>query len=184
VKPKRFFYILLGVICVLVALSAGGYFLALTALNSEAANESAKMALQNQDYTTIATMHKVARQYNQIILPILPLMDEALPTDKKQSEILAQLQNIASSVGLQISSVSMPSPVGLPSQVSQTVKAGNVLELPINFQLSGTYQQLQSFTEQVEDLNRFTDITNLTVDHPSSTEPIVYTISLVAYVLP
>ena len=129
-------------------------------------------------------MHKVAHQYNTIILPVLPLMEEALPMDKKQTEILAQLQNIASSAGLQITSVSMPSPTGLPSQDSQTVKAGQVLELPINFQLSGNYDQLQSFTEQVEDLNRFTDITNLTIDHPSSAEPIVYTISLVAYVQP
>jgi len=184
VKPKQFFYVLLGIICAITVLSAGGYYLALTALKSEAGNESAKLAQQNENAATITTLHKVARQYNSFILPVLPLMDEALPTDKKQTEILAQLQNIASNVGLQITSVSMPSPVGLPSQVSQTVKAGKVLELPINFQMTGTYTQLQSFTQQVEDLNRFTNIIDLAISHPVITEPIVYSISLVAYILP
>jgi Tfp pilus assembly protein PilO len=78
----------------------------------------------------------------------------------------------------------MPSPVGLPTSVSQTVKAGNVLALPISFQLSGSYAQLQLFTSRVENLNRFTNITNLAISRPDKNKPIVYSVSLNAYIKP
>jgi Tfp pilus assembly protein PilO len=97
---------------------------------------------------------------------------------------LVQLQTIASGVGLQINSISMPSPTGLPTSVSQTVKAGNVLALPISFQLSGTYAQLQMFTSRVENLNRFTNITNLAIANTDKSKPITYSISLNAYIKP
>ena len=117
-------------------------------------------------------------------MPILPLLDEALPREKKQTEILAQLQNIASQVGLQITSVNMPSPLGLPTSVSQTIRSGSVLALPISFQLSGSYDQLQQFTSRVENLNRFTNITNLAISRPDKAKPIVYSLALNAYIKP
>jgi Tfp pilus assembly protein PilO len=183
-KPKQFFFILLGALAVILIVAGSGYYFALNTLRTKANNESNQLALENEDSGEITTLHKVKVQYDKIIEPVLPLMDAALPTQKKQTQILAQLQDIASQVGLTITSVNMPAPVGLPSATSQTSKTGTVLALPISFQLSGTYQQLQSFTEDVENLNRFTDITNLAISHPAPTEPIVYSISLNAYILP
>jgi Tfp pilus assembly protein PilO len=184
VKPKQFFFFVLGAIGVVLVVAGGGYYFALTKLNAEANNEALQLATQTQDQNKASSLRRLQYQYQHEIVPILPDMDEALPADKKQTEILAQLQNIASSVGLSITTISMPSPVGLPTSISQTIKSGTVLALPISFQLAGSYDQLQSFTQKVENLNRFTDITNLAISRPDKTQPIVYSISLNAYIMP
>jgi Tfp pilus assembly protein PilO len=183
-KPKQFFYVVLGMIAVLALAGGGGYYLVWKQLQTQSATLATQLAEQKAVGDQIETLERLRRQYNRDIEPILPLMDAALPRDKKQTEILAQLQNIAQQVGLTIAAVSMPSPIGLPTSVSQTVKAGTVLALPINFQLAGSYTQLQDFTVKVENLNRFTNITILGISHPDKTRPIVYTISLNAYIKP
>jgi len=183
-KPKQFFYVLLGVMALLVAAGGGGYYLALGRLQTNSKTLSVQLAEQAAAGEQIERLTRLKFQYNRDIVPILPLIDAALPRDKKQTEILAQLQNIAAASGLSITSVSMPSPLGLPTSVSQTIKAGAVLALPISFQLSGTYDQLQAFTARIERLNRFTNVTNLAISHPDKNAPIVYSLSLNAYIKP
>ena len=183
-KPKQFFQIVLGVFGVALVLTGGGYYFGLQQLRTRSANLATQLAAQSTADTQIEDLSRLKRLYTRDIVPILPLLDEALPRDKKQTEILAQLQNIAVDVGLQITSVNMPSPLGLPTGVSQTIKAGNVLALPISFQLSGSYDQLQLFAARVENLNRFTNITNLAITRPDKAKPIVYSIALKAYIKP
>ena len=183
-KPKQFFQVLLGIFGATLVLTGGGYYLGLQQLKTRSATLAAQLAAQSAADSQIDDLSRLKRQYTRDIVPILPLLDEALPRDKKQTEILAQLQNIAADVGLQIASVSMPSPLGLPTSVSQTIKSGTVLALPISFQLSGSYDQLQAFTERVENLNRFTNITNLGISRPDKAKPIVYSIALNAYIKP
>ncbi len=183
-KPKQFFFVLLGIIGVVVAAGGGGYYLALQQLNKSSKALSDRLAQQTAAADQIDDLTRLKKQYDRDIVPILPLIDAALPRDKQQTEILTQLQTIASDVGLAITSISMPSPVGLPTSVSQTVKAGNVLALPISFQLAGSYDQLQTFTARVERLNRFTNVTNLAISRPDKSKPIVYSISLNAYIKP
>lgn len=183
-KPKQYFMVLLGIFGVTLVIAGVGYYFALKMLGSRSQDLAAQLAAQQSADERIENLSRLKRQYDRDIVPILPLLDQALPRDKKQTEILAQLQNIAADSGLSIASVSMPSPLGLPTSVSQTVKAGTVLALPISFQLSGSYEQLQSFTAKVENLNRFTNITNLAISRPDKSKPIVYSISLNAYIKP
>jgi Tfp pilus assembly protein PilO len=183
-KPKQFFLVLLGIFGGVALLAGGGYYFALKQLHTQSAELSTGLAQQAAADTQIESLSRLKRQYDRDIVPILPLLDEALPRDKKQTEILAQLQSIASQVGLQITSVSMPSPLGLPTGVSQTIKSGTVLALPISFQLSGSYEQLQQFTARVENLNRFTNVTNLAISRPDKSKPVVYSIALNAYIKP
>ena len=183
-KPKQFFYVLLGIFAATVLLAGGGYYTALKQLKAQSAVLSTGLAAQATADSQIETLDSLKLQYDKEIVPILPLLDAALPRDKKQTEILTQLQVIASQVGLQITSVSMPSPLGLPTGVSQTIKSGTVLALPISFQLSGSYDQLQQFTARVENLNRFTNVTNLAIARSDKNKPIVYSIALNAYIKP
>src|SRR5476649_1754347 len=149
-KPKQFFFILLGAVGVTLLVAGVGYYMGLTQLKTQSTELATGLASQADADAQIEKLGQLKREYDRDIVPILPLLDEALPRDKKQTEILAQLQNIASNVGLQIASISMPSPLGLPTSVSQTIKAGTLLALPVSFQLSGSYDQLQQFTQQVE----------------------------------
>jgi Tfp pilus assembly protein PilO len=183
-KPKQFFLVLLGIFGATLLAAGGGYYLALGQLHAKSTALGAGLAAQVETDTQIENLSRLKRQYDRDIVPILPLLDAALPREKKQTEILAQLQAIAAQVGLKIDSISMPSPVGLPTSVSQTIKSGAVLALPISFQLSGTYDQLQRFTSRVENLNRFTNITNLAVSRPDKAKPIIYAIALNAYIKP
>ncbi|HVQ44040.1 MAG TPA: type 4a pilus biogenesis protein PilO [Candidatus Saccharimonadia bacterium] len=183
-KPKQFFLVLLGVFGGTVLLAGVGYYFALQQVTASSQQLSVGLAAQADADRQIETLSRLKRQYDRDIVPILSLLDEALPRDKKQTEILAQLQNIAAQQGLAIASVNMPSPVGLPTGTSQTVKSGTVLALPISFQLSGSYDQLQNFTAKVEKLNRFTNITNLAISRPDKSKPIVYAIALNAYIKP
>jgi len=184
VKPKQFFLVLLGIFGVSLVAGGAGYYFALKRLNTQSTELATQLAVQADADTQIDYLSRLKRQYDRDIIPILPLLDEALPRDKKQTEILAQLQNIATQVGLNIASISMPSPAGLPTSISQTIKSGAVLALPISFQLSGTYDQLQDFTQRVENLNRFTNITTLSISRPDKSKPIVYSIALNAYIKP
>jgi len=183
-NPKQFFFGILGAIGVIVVVAGAGYYLVLQQLNARTKVLANALYEQSAADDQIASLARLKHQYDHDIVPILPLMDEALPHEKKQTEILSQLQTLANNTGLQITSISMPSPTGLPTSVSQTIKAGNVLALPISFQLSGSYDQLQTFTSRVENLNRFTNITNLAISRPDKTKPIVYSISLNAYIKP
>ena len=183
-KPKQFFFIILGVIGGLILVGGAAYYFALMRLNTLSTNYSAQLANQEAVENELSLLARLQLQYARDIKPILPLMDEALPRTKNQTEILVQLQRISSANGLALTGVTFPSPSGLPSNVSQTITSGAVLALPISFQLSGSYNQLQSFLTQVENLSRFTNVTTLSVSRPDKSKPIVYTMTLNAYVKP
>jgi Tfp pilus assembly protein PilO len=183
-NPKQFFYGLIGVLGVILATGGAGYYYALQTLQASSQALAGKMATAEAANEQIDRLNSLKVRYDRDIVPILPMIDQALPRDKKQTEILAQLQNIASQVGLSISSVSMPSPIGVPTSTSQTIQTGTVLALPISFQLTGSYAQLQTFLSRVENLNRFTNVTNLAIARPDKNKPIVYSMSLNAYIKP
>lgn len=183
-KPKQFFFVLIGIIAALVAAGGAGYYYALTILQSTkqslATQQEAQTAADNQ----LEALNRVLSQYQREVVPILPLMDEALPHTKNQTEILAQLQRIASDSGLSLGSVTFTSGNGLPSSTSQTVASGGVLALPVNFQVTGSYAQLQAFLTRVETLSRLTNVVNLAVTRGDKTKPLVYSMNINAYMKP
>jgi Tfp pilus assembly protein PilO len=185
-KPKQFFFLMLGLLVLIALVGGGGYYYAYKLLKTQTTDLAQKMAEEKTIDEQISSLDKLNRAYNREIVPNLPLLDAALPRHKQQTEILAQIEHIAISTGVQqpFTAVTMPSPVGLPSDVSQTSKSGAVLALPINFQAKGTYSQLQAFTSQLETLNRYTNVTNLVIKHDQKKDQISYTFSLNAYIKP
>lgn len=183
-SPKKFFFIVLGIISVLILLGGGGYYLAYTKIQSTSIDLSKQLANQVAVEDQLTTIRRLEYTYNRDVKPIIPLIDQALPRTKNQTEILSQLQRIANESGLELTGVSFPTASGLPSNLSQTVQSGSVLALPITFQLSGSYAELQSFLTRAENLSRFTNVTNLAVSRPDKTKPITYSMTLNAYIMP
>ncbi|HEY2003787.1 MAG TPA: type 4a pilus biogenesis protein PilO [Candidatus Saccharimonadia bacterium] len=181
-KPKIFFFVMLGIFIAVLGLGGVGYYFGLKFVQSKSQDLAAQLAEQKVADDQISSLQKLDNKYNKDIVPILALIDEALPRDKKQTEILAQIERIAANNGMTLTAVTMPGPTGLPSGVSQTIQAGQVLALPINFHIDGTYTQLENFTSQLEDLNRFTNITTLVVQR--KTPGAEYTFTLNAYIKP
>jgi Tfp pilus assembly protein PilO len=182
-KPQQFFYVVLGIIVVIAAAGGGGYYYAYKYMNNKSSELSMRLAEQKTADEQIDALDRLKAQYNRDVVPIIPYIDDTLPHFKRQSEILAQVQRLATSNGMEIHSVIMPGPSGLPSEVSQTTHAGNVLALPINFSVTGTTTQLQTFTSRLEQLNRFTNITVLGVTRKTAGTA-EYAYQLNAYIKP
>ena len=169
--PKKLFYILISIMVVVVVGGGVAYYLGMQRLKVTTAEIQTKLAEQKTNEDTLASLRAAKTRYQRDIVPILPTIAAVLPPTKNQSEILIQLQTLARSSGLSISSASFPAAGTLPSQTSQTVKAGDALALPITFQVRGRYDQLQTFLTSLETLQRLTTVTNLVISHPDASNP-------------
>lgn len=181
-KPKRFFWILIALLVLLVGLGSAGYYFAVKYLYTASKNlETQYIALNDADQK-VEQIVKLKSEYKKEIVPVQRLIDAALPHTKNQTEILTQIEQLAAESGLQISSVTFPNSAG-PTATSQAIKSGLVLALPVSFQTTGTYAQLKLFLGKLESLNRYTSITNLTVSK-TDLKKISFSINLNAYFKP
>jgi Tfp pilus assembly protein PilO len=183
-SPKRYFFILLGIMGGIIALAGGGYYYALITVKATSLKLAAQQGEQNAADDELQYLSRLKVQYTHDIEPILPVLEQALPRTKNQTEILTQLQTISQESGLHIAGATFASAQGLPTATSQTVQSGKVLALPITFQVSGSYAQLQNFLTKVETLSRFTNVTTLSISRPDKTKPIIYAMTVNAYVKP
>jgi Tfp pilus assembly protein PilO len=183
-NPKKFFYVVMGVIVVTLGLGGYGYVYALGRLHSAQSNFAQAMGQQAADQTTIDKLTHMKAQYAKEVKPALPLMDAALPRAKNQTQLLSQLRTVASNRGLALGTVTFSGSAGKPSDVSQTVISGSVLALPVSFDVQGSFDKLQAFLTDLESLNRLNSVTALNVSRPDRSKPIVYSITLNAYVKP
>jgi Tfp pilus assembly protein PilO len=181
-KPQKFFWILLSILIVLVAAGGTGYYLATKYLADASSKLRDQYNAQQEAEAKFDQIAKLRAQYNHDVVPIQASLDSALPRTKNQTQILTQLERLAKDAGLQLSTVSFPNSTG-PSATSQAVKSGVVLALPISFQTTGTYAQLQTFLTNLESLNRYTSITNLAVTKADS-KKISFSINMNAYFKP
>ncbi len=181
-KPQKFFWILIAALIVLLGIGATGYYFAVKYLGSAQTKLENQYIAQNDAEMQIQEITVLRSQYKREIVPLQQKIDATLPRTKNQTEILAQLQRLATDSGLQISSVSFPNSVN-PSATSQAVKSGLVLALPVSFQTTGTYTQLETFLAKLESLNRFTSITNLAVSKVDA-KKISFSINMNAYFKP
>jgi Tfp pilus assembly protein PilO len=183
-KPKQFFFIVLAVIVGAIAAGGYGYVYALGRLTAAKTAYATALGQQTSEDAMIKSLSHMRLVYAKDVVPALPLMDAALPHTKNQTEFLAQLKVIASNRGLNLGSVAFSNSVGLPSNVSQTTASGTALALPVTFGVEGSFIQLQNFLSDLEHLNRFTNVTSLTVSRADKLKPIDYSITLNAYVKP
>lgn len=181
-NPKRFSFILMGL---LVALTAGigyGYWVGKGTLSSSTTHLSNALADRDQADQTISQLIELKRQYEQDVVPLMPKLDAFLPTSKQQTQVLLQLQNLADRHGVGIGVINMPNPTALPSGTSQAVASGGLYALPITLNVSGSYANLQDFLKDVEQLNRFVNVASLTVGQANGS--LTYNLQLNAYFKP
>lgn len=182
-KPKQFFLLLCGIIAVVIIGGGGGYYLASKSLHDGTSQLSQKLADEELANNKLQQLQDLKNQYRRL-QPVLSELDTALPNAKRQSELSLQLQNIAGLCGMTIKSVSFP-PSTAPGAISQTVKAGSALAMPVTFQLQGSYDQLQTFLHRQELLNRYTSMNSLAVSHGVSGDTnLTFDIQLNAFLKP
>jgi Tfp pilus assembly protein PilO len=181
---KRYFYILSGILFVTVIGGGAAYYYASGLLHAKTVEYSQRQAdLQIAD-EKILKLEDLQRQY-QRLTPVIGDLEGVLPKTKKQSELAVDLYNLAAKNGMTLSSLDFPAPSDkvLPGPTSQTTKAGDALGLPVNFKLTGTYDQLEAFLKDQEHLKRLTNVSSLSIES-SNPNAIAFTLVLTAYVKP
>ncbi|HSX41467.1 MAG TPA: type 4a pilus biogenesis protein PilO [Candidatus Saccharimonadales bacterium] len=159
--PQKYFYILAGILAVVLLGGGAGYYYATSNLTEGTITLSQRQADKDLADEKLSKFQDLDKQYHKLA-PVIAQLDEALPKDKRQSELSLQLQNIASASGMRIDSITFPTS-NTPGPTSQTTKVGDILALPVTFQLHGTYGQLQAFLQRQERLNRYTSMTALDI---------------------
>jgi Tfp pilus assembly protein PilO len=178
--PKRFFFVLGGLLALIIIAGGAAYYFASISLTTGTATLSQRLADEQLTTQRLADLNDLQSQY-QHLAPLIPVVNEALPNQKNQSDVANQLHGIAANCNMALDSLNF-SPSTLPGPTSQTVAAGGVLAIPITFQLHGTYSQLQQFLQQQENLSRYTSVTSLSITGTGNS--LSFSIALSAYMKP
>ncbi len=182
-NAQKLYYTLLSLLGALVVFGGLGYYFATINLNSKTDALQQKLAAQAVTDDRAEQLRQTQKQF-QKLAPILPRIEEALPKAKNQSDITLKLQQVAASNGMILPNISFLDSQA-PSNTSQTVKNGNILALPITFQLVGTYDQLQSFLRSLESLDRYTAVTALTINRgDAKAQSLSFSLTINVYVKP
>ncbi|HVE81139.1 MAG TPA: type 4a pilus biogenesis protein PilO [Candidatus Dormibacteraeota bacterium] len=181
-KPNKFFVILVIAIVTLLVLGGFGYYMVSQSLSNGTRILSQKLADEQLADERLSQLNDLEEQYKKLT-PLLGDIEAALPKTKQQSELALQLQDIATQSGMSITNLTFQPNTTLPNTISQTVKLGDVLAIPVTFNLGGSYAQLQSFLQKQERLNRYTSVTNLNINR-GERGSLTFTVTLHAYVKP
>jgi Tfp pilus assembly protein PilO len=180
--PKKYNQIIAAITLSLILIGGAGYWFALNVLGDASEKLAAQMGVASSADTRITNLVNTQNAYDKEIAPILTKIDEALPSTPDQTQILEQVQKVAKTTGVSLSGITLSSTATSAATTSTAAKAGGVVPLPLSFQVSGSYAQLQSFLASVENLSRLTTVDSLTVSRSGQT--ITYAINLSAYSKP
>jgi Tfp pilus assembly protein PilO len=180
--PKRYYYALLGILIVGSLAAVSGYYWQTTQLNAHSAQVKAELTKSALADERIEQLNSLKYQFRELS-PLAVKLENALPRDKRQSQILLQIQQIAASSGMSVANVSFLNSNSLPTATSQAVRVKDYFAIPISFQLSGNYPQLQAFLQRLESLERFTTVNSLAINQ-GGTRSLTFTVNLSTFFKP
>ena len=182
-KPKQFYLVLAALLVAVIGGGGAYYYFASQHIEQKTAELSRKLADVEVVAAQIDNLAQLSKQY-QKVEPTLERLDQVLPHSKKESEIVLQLDKLAASNGMSLGGVNFPPTSALPTGISQTEKAGDVLAVPVNIQLTGSYDQMQGFLQGVEKLNRFTNATLLSINKTDKLKQVSFSLTLQVFLKP
>lgn len=182
--PKQFYFVMLGGLAAIIALGGFAYVKAISGLNSQSQSLRKDLAEIKLSTERNDSLRLLKTSYDNVV-PVLPLIEKALPKTKKQTEIILQLKQIASESGMSIPGFIFAVSEKLPNATSQTTPAPPVAALPIEVQLNGSYTQMQGFLQKLENLDRYNNVKVLTINRSDPKgASLTFSISLNAYLQP
>lgn len=161
-KAKQLYFLLLGGLAIVVLATVVGFFTGHKQLNGrvgELRKASADLVIANQE---LSRLDKLRAQYAEI-RPLAEKASSVLPTQKEQDQVVAQVAKIVARQGLGLAGLSFKQTDGLPDERSQSLPAeiGGILMMPVQFETSGTYRQIQSLLLSFERQQRFMRVSTL-----------------------
>ncbi len=182
--PKRFSLVLIGLIvamaCLVIATFGYGQKL-LSQRATKLQRLSGDIQLETEQ---IQRLRELESSYQQVA-PLANKVQTILPSQKQQAEIVALVAAIVEGSGLPLNGISFDPTQGLPSNLSQT-KSGSVsgiLEMPISFESTGSYNKLQTLLKSLEKQQRYIQVNTLDITR-SATNVLNFNITLRVFVKP
>ncbi len=182
-RPKQLYFGLIGLGVLMIVGLGLGYYWAVGNLKTETAKLAKLTAADTVAQEHIDQLTDLSKKFKDL-QPVLSKLNIALPKQANQGQVILQVEQLARQAGMTLPSASFQALNGLPTATSQTVKAGPVLALPISFQLTGTYEQLQAFLKSVERLGRYSSVSSLAITQNSGGKSLAFSITLNVYLKP
>ncbi|MBI4101050.1 type 4a pilus biogenesis protein PilO [Candidatus Microgenomates bacterium] len=163
-KPKQLYIFLLSLFAAVIAAGLIGYGLGHRLLASKISSLkklSGDITLESEH---IDNLQRLQADY-QKIQPLADKAQSVLPAQKQQAEVIAQIGTIVKNNGLELAGLTFESTQGLPDEKSQSKPAtiGGILVMPVRFQTTSSYSQLQSLLASFEKEQRFMRVSNLEI---------------------
>lgn len=170
-SPKNTFYILCGLIGLVVVGGGAGFYLA----HAQLANRIDEMRLAQAEAAVASEEIERLQQLEEAYSDAQELeskVDRVLPDEKRQSEVANVVFAMIEGAGMEGSGLSFEGTDGIPDRTTQTDEAplDDVLVMPITFNVTGTYQQLLVFLDNVERQERLMQITSLSINRTGDEE--------------
>jgi len=163
--PKKAFFVMLGVLTLVMILTSAGIYFGDSYLvrRSEAISDlRADDEILNTAILSAQTTRDELQQYGYIDL----IAAEVLPGVKNQSEILLIIDKIGQQVGVNVDRYSFVSTSGNPGDLTQTEPLKGVpgiLVFPINVTFDATYSQLIQWLKLAEENQRKMQIESIVI---------------------
>ena len=163
--PQKLFYIMLGLIGFVVVGGGAAFYFGHNQL-ADKTNQLERLRAES-----IVAQEELERlqQLEGAYDDLEELEDKTgriLPEDKLQSEVASQIFAMIDGAGLDGGGISFQSTSGIPDRTTQTDQGtlDEVLVMPVSFRVSGTYQELLLFLDNVEMQERFMQVTSLNIN--------------------
>lgn len=162
--PKQFNYILWTLVGIVVGGALIGFILTQQTISQRISNLqrlSGDIEVENQQLEKLRVLEADYKKYE----PLAAKAQTVLPNQKQQSEVVAQISTLARNNGMELKGLTFDATEGLPNEKSQTQPGsiGGILVMPVRFEATGSYQQLQNLLKNFEQQLRYMRVSILEI---------------------
>ncbi len=160
-----------GIVILLVALLAGGYYYGIhKSLQSTLQQKNKKLTKLNADYSEqkniLANRERFKKEYNELQKKFANAL-KLLPNSSEIPKLLTNISELAHTAGLEI----------LLFQPMPELAKNFYAEIPVKMEVKGRYHDLAIFFDKVSKLNRIVNISDIAIKSARGKDEIPGTIS-------
>lgn len=161
-NPKKLSYILIGIIGALAIAGLVAFWFGHQALDEKSEELSHRLTDTTLVNEQLASLQQLERRYEDAE-ELEEKVYAVLPTEKQQSRVTLQLNEIVRSVGLRLNGLTFESTSGRPGERSQTLSSDvpGVLVMPVRFSITSDYQDFVHLLQLIENQQRYMQVSNL-----------------------
>jgi type IV pilus assembly protein PilO len=183
---------LLGAVAVAVAVALGGWFLLVAPKRAEVADLQSQTTTQEQSNDQGRTQLEVLKQQNKDLpqkQAELAALREKIPATENLPAYIHELLTIASNSDVTLTDMAPAAAVTVgtaPSLTGAPLTSGELAAVNVDFTLSGQYEGIQKFMNDLENADRYTLVSGLTIeeDEESDTGALTATVNGRIFVTP